>query len=99
MGFYIEVPENTNKAEQIRDLYGGEIVQTVPLDYSKIPEGKALIVVVDNGLFEAAGFCFNEPEFRVFTDILELRPRKFVYLDRDKAEELSGFKGSWADHD
>ncbi len=91
MGFYIQVPHNKNKAEQIRDLYGGEIISTIPLDYNELPEGKALIVIVDMGPFEAAGFCYSQAELTAFTDILDTRPKKFVLLDRKKAEELSGF--------
>jgi hypothetical protein len=91
MGYYIQTPNQRNKAEQLRDLHGGEIVQTISLDYHKIPEGKALIVVVDNGPFEAAGFCCNESEFECFTNPDDFRPKKFVYLDRALAEELSGY--------
>jgi hypothetical protein len=98
MGYYIEVPKNKNKAEQIVELFGGEIV-SMPNAFSDIPEDKALIVVVDNGPFEAAGLAFNESEFKEFTapDSGRQRPRKFVLMDKEKAYLESGYQRKQAE--
>lgn len=88
MGLYIEVPKNLGKAEQIRELYGGQIVPRLS-EFSQVPEGKALIVVVDNGVFEAAAFCDREREFRAFTDPTDPRPSVHVLMDHKKACELT----------
>jgi len=90
MGFYIQVPHHLGKAEQIRDLYGGEIVER-PASYQEIPEGKGLVVVVLVGPWDAAGFCYNEDEFLAFTDTRDTRPKRYVLLDRVKAAHLSGY--------
>ena len=90
MGYYVQVPNDHGKAEQIRDLHGGEIVEQ-PESYQAIPEGKGLIAIVDNGPFEAAGFCYDENEFVAFTDPRDTRPQKYVLLDRKVAEQLSGW--------
>lgn len=66
MGYYIEVPENHGKAQQIVDIHGGTILERMPETFADIPEGQALICVVDNGPFEAAAFCYNEEEFAAF---------------------------------
>ena len=92
MGYYIEIPgSNFNKAATIVREHGGELLSESPTSYAAIPVGKALIVVVDNGYFEAAGFCYNECEFRVFASPQEFRPRQYVLLDRVTAEQLSGY--------
>lgn len=89
MGYYIEVPANTGKAELIRQLHGGEILPGQP-EWNSWAPGKACIVVVANALFEAAAYAYDEQEFRAFTDPSDDRPRQFVLMDRELAEKLSG---------
>ena len=89
MGYYIEVPNNKGKAAQIVEMYGGEIIPQ-PDTFDKVPQGKALICVVDNGLFEAAGYCFDSREFGEFTRP-DGRPKQWVLLDLIKAQKLSGY--------
>lgn len=91
MGFYIQVPENKDKAKQIEVEYNGTIIPP-PSSFSEIPLDKALIVVVDNEFFEAAGYAYNEQEFLEFTDPNDPRPKQFVLIDRLKAEQLSGYE-------
>lgn len=90
MGWYIQGPA-LGKAKYIMDNHDA-IRIPVPKSYSEIPEGYAMICVVLNGPFEAAGFAINESEFKVFTG-LDDRPREFLLMDRKKACELSGYKG------
>ena len=89
MGYYIEVPRNKEKAEQLVALHGGEIIAK-PDTFDKIPQGKALICIVDNGFFEAAGYCFDSREFSAFA-YPDGRPRKWVLMSLKKAEKLSGY--------
>jgi len=91
MGFYIETNSNYNKAETISLNYQGEIISK-PQTFNEIPSDKGLICVVNNGMFEAAGYCFDEREFNVFTNPEDIRPKKYVLIDKDLAEKLSGFK-------
>jgi hypothetical protein len=86
MGFYIEVPENLHKADQIKHLHGAEIViaPTWPP-----PQGKVYVCVVENGFFDAAGVAYNEDEFHCFEYQLDdLRPRTWLLMDRAKIIEL-----------
>ena len=62
MGYYIQVPENHNKAEQLKALHGAEILPCMPA-WDEVPEDKAVICVIDNGSFEAAGLCYSKQEF------------------------------------
>jgi hypothetical protein len=91
MGYYIETKGNFGKAATIAAEWDGIVLKYSPRAYSDIPEGKALIVVVDNGMFEAAAFCYDEEEFKYFTDSSDPRPKLYVLLDRELAEQLSGY--------
>lgn len=96
MGFYIEVNHPRHKALQLVLDYGGERIPK-PERFADIPPEKALIVVLDNGPFEAAGFAYDEREFLAFTNPVDLRRKDYVLLDRTTAEEASGWKRDVAD--
>jgi hypothetical protein len=92
MGYYIQVEQSSHgKAEQISATYDGCIIPQ-PESFASVPRGRALICVVNNGPFEAAGFCYDESEFRAFTEPGDSRKKKFVLMDWDKACELSRYK-------
>ena len=94
MGYYIEVPNNKGKAKQLIDLYGAEITSR-PLQFKDIPDGKGLICVVENRQFDAAGYCYSSREMDAFmTDYgpQGQRPRLWLYMDKNLAEKLSGFR-------
>lgn len=67
MGYYIN-PDNEpkGKVQKLVDLYDAVILPLQPEMFRDVPRDKALICVVDNGLFEAAGLCYCEKEFEVF---------------------------------
>ena len=90
MGYYIQVLKNKGKAQQIVDLYGGRIALSPP-SFEDIAEGEAIICVVDNGPFEAAGFCFNQRELNDFS-YYDDRPRVWVVMGRKRACELTGYE-------
>ena len=89
MGYYIQTPHNKGKAKYIAEKYGGTIVDTPP-SFENISPDKAIICVVDNGGFEAAGFCFSQSELHDFS-YFDGRPRTWVIIDRKKACELTGY--------
>jgi len=92
MGYYIQTSEPFGKARELVQKYNGQIIEK-PESYNDIPAGKALIVVVRNTFFEAAGFCHNEYEFNAwFDDPTDMRPMQFVLIDREIAERESGYK-------
>lgn len=63
MGHYIQVPNNHDKAQQLVDLHGAIILPQRPEGFEDVPEDKALICVVDNGPFEAAGLVVDREDF------------------------------------
>jgi len=93
MGDYIETPKDWDKVEQIIELYGAKWTP-VPNSWEDIPEGKALIIVVNNGHFDAALFVSTRREYArcVPERRGDLRHRTFLLMDRAKAEELTGWK-------
>jgi len=90
IGYYIEVPKNKDKAQQIVELYGGRVVLKPP-QFEDITPDDAIICVVDIGLFEAAGFAYNQRELHAFT-IPDGRSRVWVIMSRKKACELTGYE-------
>lgn len=100
MDYYIEAPVLHGKAQYLAQAYDAELLDAAPASYDAIPETKGLVVVVDNGIFEAAVFCYSEAEFAAFT-ASDPRPRTFVLMDRKVAEVASGFNrepGSFPDY-
>ena len=92
MGYYIQTKDNHGKAEEIAREHGGKIVDELTAGMTMMDKDFAVIVVINNGPFEAAGFAFDDDEFKAFTALDDPRPRKFVILDRDTAKELTGYK-------
>lgn len=93
MGYYIEVPEHLNKAEQLVDIYNAVIIPR-PNKLSDIPKDKALICVVENGPFDAAGYCFSQDEFDAFKSDYgpRQRPRTWLLMDLALTRQLTYFR-------
>ena len=89
MGFYIETPKNRNKADQLVILHGAVIVPKPVFD--DVPQDKAVIVVVNNIAFDAAGLAYSEKEFLEFTDPSDNRGKTFLLMDKKLAHRLSGY--------
>jgi hypothetical protein len=91
MGYYIETPgQLKGKASRIAFEHDGQLVKE-PAKFSDVPEDKALIVVVDNGPFEAAALAYDEREFLDFTDPDDDRPKRYVLLDKPTAYRLARY--------
>lgn len=93
MGYYIQTPQNLDKAEQIVHLFGGVIIPQ-PKSLDEVPADKALIAVVSNGAFDAAGLVYDQLEFREFTSPRDPRPKKYVLVDKALAHEMAGYPGN-----
>lgn len=94
MGYYIEVPKNHNKAQQLVDLYKAERLPVAPNSINDVPEGKAVVVVVENLAFDAAGYCYDDRELADFKepDHGWQRPRTWLLMDKKLTEKLSGYR-------
>jgi hypothetical protein len=85
MGYYIQTGTLKQKAEAIVAKMGGELLTSPPESFSSIPDGKALIVVIDNGMFEAAGLVYSAG------DRDDLRRKKYVLMDQARAFTEANF--------
>jgi hypothetical protein len=93
MGYYIETPVLRDKAEWLRNNYNAALCQA-PQSFDQIPADVALVVTVDNGMFEAAGYVYSEREIDSIVNAPaagDTRPRKFLLMDKDTVELLSGY--------
>ena len=91
MGYYMQTSGTHGKAAAIADRFGAVIVSKDVAEAAMDDPTKGVIVVVNNGPFEAAGFAFDRNKWEAFTRSDDRRPRQFVILDRVIAERESGF--------
>lgn len=86
MGYYI----NENSKGKTLEVQGK--AKGLVADGAKIVSGEEfvedLICVVKNGLFEAAGYAYNEAEWKIFS---QDDGRLKLWLVHPDAKELSGF--------
>jgi hypothetical protein len=53
---------------------------------STLPSDKALICVVENFMFDAAGYCFDDREFEAF-DVPDGRYKTWLVMDKEVVEK------------
>ncbi len=85
MGYYIETPEPLHKALQ---LVLATDAETITKPTWPPPKDKALVCVVENGIFDAAAICFSAHEFEAFNWPSDRRPKTWLIMDKSKAIEL-----------
>ena len=94
MGYYINTPEMTalGKASTLLTFYDvKELWESQPP--STIPDDKALICVVENGNFDAAGLCYDDKEYEAFNRPFDEDPRmkRWLLVDKQWAYTQTGF--------
>lgn len=89
MGYYVNtdskgnVLQNRNKAQQL--ILDG--ATAIPLPSLKWQPN--LLCVVQNGMFDAVGYCYSESEFKAFN---HEDGRIKTWITHPKAAELSGYQ-------
>lgn len=85
MGYYIETFSPFHKESQILFTVPSarRIARAAEADETEFP-----VCVVDNGLFEAAGICYDAHEVEAFNDPTDMRPKKWVAVPRAEAVRL-----------
>ena len=81
MGYYIP---NNSKVWMKEATYAKQ-----PSSLKDVPEDKALICQVDNGLFVANALIYSEEELKVFTDNDDRRGKEWWFVNKDVAHKLS----------
>lgn len=78
MGYYINAPEMGNSfAEKVQFLKDKHQATETTAEFK--PD---LVCVVDNFMFAAAGYCYNEAEFEEFSKTT--RPKKWLIVPNAK---------------
>lgn len=86
MGFYIN-PLNESK-QSFLDRVSTKIQQ--PLSYNDVSDDTAIICLVDNGVFSAAGIVFSERELKAFTyNVNDDRPKTWYIVPRNELYQVS----------
>jgi hypothetical protein len=94
VGYYIETGQPKNKAAALQKNFDALDITVDEAEFF-IKEGMgAVVCVVDNGPFEAAAYCHNLDEFRVFNDSRDTRPRRWLLIeDVAKVHAATGYRG------
>jgi len=91
MGYYIQGPLR-GKADYIRTHEEDvTVLKTPEAARAAYEEGMGVVVVVENGPFDAAAFAYSKDELESFLRPDDQRPVTLLAMDRQKAEELSGY--------
>jgi|SRR5260370_30788117 hypothetical protein len=90
MGFQLPGPTK-GKVEHLIETYVAERLAKPPKAFHHIPEGKALICVVDTVTYETAYYCFSAAEMISLKET-DFRRHTWLLMDRRTAEELSKFR-------
>lgn len=85
MGYYINPPDETKEQFLRRE---GTLLGGAHLSWDSVPEGYLPVILVDNGLFTAAGIAYSADELKVFTQTTDPRPREIYLVRLEKILEV-----------
>ena len=88
MTLYLNLPDGTGKLEYLSGLSGSEVLPSRPRGLDEVPNHKALICVLDNGTFEAAGYVVSETDFAAWANSTGDRSETWLLMDRQIADDL-----------
>lgn len=90
MGIYLQCPEAKGKVDfLIREHKAQELVGATPLTLPEKDSGMEVVCVIDNGLFEAAGFAYSSRELQEFVFDGTSRPRRFLLVPSEECLKLN----------
>jgi hypothetical protein len=77
------------KADRLINDEGAAELVGAPGQLSHVQKDQAIVCVVDNGLFEAAGLAYSQEELEAFASSGDLRPKRWLKIDKKRAHELT----------
>ncbi len=94
MGRYIQTPEALDKATQIVSMVASARLATKGecqkvIRESMLDTSEAVIVIVNNGPFEAAAYAPDADEWNAFHEPDDHRSRTYVIMAREDANRLA----------
>jgi hypothetical protein len=98
MGYYLQTPgQHHGKAKALVLKYGGDFIAGPPKSLAEVPEDYALVCVVNNGPFEAAGLAYSDEELHEFAAESTLypdnpRPMEWILLkNKEQVHKDAGY--------
>ena len=93
MGYYLNGGSlgSDNKTRTLVEDYGAIEYAFCP-KWQDIHPGNALVIVKENGLFDAAALIYSQTELEAFTDPSDTRPTHILLMDKKIAHEMCGYK-------
>lgn len=88
MTYYLNLPDDKGKLEQLVSLAGSEVLDGPPLGLDDVPTGKALVCVADMGAYDAAGYILFEADLANWTRPGDPDPKTWLLIDQQTAEAL-----------
>ena len=88
MGCYVN-PENESKESFLNRE--GVLYDGIP-KWNQVPDKMMPVVLLNNGLFTAAGVAYKESELGAFTDPRDIRPKKIYFVPIEKLWEVSDLR-------
>ena len=88
MGCYVN-PKNESK-EVWLEKHGTVMPINIDTSYNDYCEDECLpVILVDNGMFTAAGVAYDEREFQDFTSPMDLRPKRGYKVKIEDLKKVS----------
>lgn len=76
------------KADSLVSLFGAGLIVGPP-DFANVPPDSVLVCVMENAMFDAAMVITSERDFNRAQNATDLRPKKWLYLSKDKARKMA----------
>jgi hypothetical protein len=86
MGHYVN-PQHGTKETWLNA--NGILAPMSRIQWSDVPQGMLPVVLLNNGLFTAAGIAYDERELSAFQKPGDPRPRKIFFVSTTKLAEVS----------
>ena len=87
MGAYVNPTNETKESFLSRE---GKIVNHI--NWSELPKGELPVILIDNGLFTAAGICYCENELKAFFGPNDFRQKEIYIVPVEKLMSVSNLK-------
>lgn len=75
MGYYIQTNGSKGKASYLVATHNATVLPEAP-NWADVPKDKAVVCVVDNGIFEAAGYAYSASELSYFNSPSDYREKE-----------------------
>ena len=96
MGFYINPPDEHK--EDFLNREGIAAPSNMKLSWQSVPDGYLPVVLINNGMFTAAGIAYSEDELKAFTRPDDHRPKQIFFVKIEKLLQVSGGLADFLKH-